>query len=87
MIEFFYNNSVYITTLITSFFAITEKHSRMKFSIKNHSKKSESVTNYTMRMKRLHKNLRYRLAETNVDYVTQHDKKHFAKMYLVDQLM
>ncbi len=87
MIEFFYNNSVHITTLITSFFAITERHSRMKFSVKSHLKKSESVTNYVMRMKRLHENFRYRLAKTNVDYVTQHDKRHFAKMYLVDQLM
>ena len=87
MTEFFYNNSVYIATLITSFFVITERHSRMKFSIKSHSKKSESVTNYTMRMKRLHENLRYRLVETNADYVTQHDKKHSVKMYFVDQLM
>jgi len=84
MTEFFYNNSVYIATSITSFFAIIERHSRMKFSVKNHLKKSESVMNYAMRMKRLHKNLCYRLAETNVDYVTQHDKKHFAKMYLVN---
>ncbi len=80
MIEFFYNNSVHITTLIMSFFTVTEKHSRMKFSIKSHSKKSESVMNYIMRMKRLHENLCYRLAETNVDYVTQHDKKHSVKM-------
>ncbi len=87
MTEFFYNNSVYIATSITSFFVIIERHSRMKFSVKNHSKKSESVTNYVMRMKRLHKNLCYRLAETNVDYMTQHDKKYFAKMYLVNQLM
>ncbi len=70
MIEFFYNNNVYITTSITSFFAITERHSRMKFSIKNHSKKLKSITNYAMRMKRLHENLRYKLAETNVDYAT-----------------
>jgi len=87
MIEFFYNNSVHIATLITSFFAITERHSRMKFSIKNHSKKSESIMNYTMRMKRLHKNLRYRLAKANVDYMTQHDKRHSAKMYFINQLM
>jgi len=87
MIEFFYNNSVYIATSITSFFAVTEKHSRMKFSIKNHSKKSESVTNYTTRMKKLHENLCYRLAKINVDYVTQHDKRYSAKMYLVNQLM
>ncbi len=87
MIEFFYNNNVHIATLITSFFAVTERHSRMKFSIKNHLKKSESITNYTTRMKRLHKNLRYRLAEININYVTQHDKKHSTKMYLVDQLM
>jgi len=87
MIEFFYNNNVYITTLITSFFAITERHSRMKFSIKNHLKKSESVINYAIRMKRLHKNLCYRLAETNADYITQHDKKHSSKMYFIDQLM
>ncbi len=87
MIEFFYNNSVYITTSITSFFAITEWHSRMKFSVKSHSKKSELVMNYAMRMKRLHENLRYRLTETNVDYTTQHDKRHSAKMYLVNQLM
>ncbi len=87
MIEFFYNNSVHIATLITSFFAVTEKHSRMKFSVKSHSKKSESVTNYVTRMKRLHKNLRYRLAETNVDYATQHDKRHSAKTYFIDQLM
>jgi len=39
MIEFFYNNSIYIATSITSFFAIIKKYSRMKFSIKNHSKK------------------------------------------------
>ncbi len=87
MIEFFYNNSVHVATLITSFFAITERHLRMKFSIKNHSKKSESVTNYTMKIKELHKNLRYRLAEANVDYATQSDKRHSAKMYLVNQLM
>jgi len=87
MIEFFYNNSIHIATSITSFFAITERYSRMKFSVKNHLKKSESVTNYTTRMKKLHENLYYRLAETNVDYVTQHDKKHFAKMYFVNQLM
>ena len=87
MIEFFYNNSVHVATLITSFFAITERHLRMKFSIKNHLKKSKSITNYTIKMKRLHKNLRYRLAETNIDYATQHDKKHFAKMYFVNQLM
>ncbi len=87
MIEFFYNNSIYIATLITSFFAITERHLRMKFNVKNHSKKSKSIMNYTMRMKRLHENLCYRLAETNVDYATQHDKRHFAKIYLVNQLM
>ncbi len=87
MIEFFYNNNVHIATLITSFFAITKRHSRIKFSVKNHSKKSELVTNYTMRMKRLHKNLCYKLAKTNADYATQHDKKHFVKIYLVDQLM
>ena len=87
MTEFFYNNSVYITTSIISFFAVTEKHSRMKFSIKSHSKKSKSIMNYATRMKRLHKNLCYRLAETNVDYVTQHDKKHSVKMYFVNQLM
>ena len=87
MIEFFYNNSVHIATSLTSFFAITERHSRMKFSVKSHSKKSESVTNYVMRMKRLHENLRYRLAETNVDYATEHDKKHSTKTYLVDQLI
>jgi len=87
MIEFFYNNSVYIATSITSFFAITEKHSRMKFSIKNHLKKSESIMNYTTRMKRLHKNLCYRLAEANVNYATQHDKRHFAKMYFINQLI
>ncbi len=87
MIEFFYNNSVYITTLITSFFAITERHSRMKFSVKSHLKKSESITNYAMRMKRLHENLRYRLAKTNVDYAIQHDKKHSTKMYFINQLM
>ncbi len=87
MTEFFYNNSVHIATLITLFFAVTEKHSRMKFSIKSHSKKSESVTNYATRMKRLHENLHYRLAETNADYATQHDKKHFAKIYFIDQLM
>ncbi len=87
MIEFFYNNSIHIATSITSFFAITERYSRMKFSVKNHLKKSESVTNYTTRIKKLHENLHYRLAETNVDYVTQHDKKHFAKMYFVNQLM
>jgi len=34
MIEFFYNNNVHIAMLITSFFVITEKHSRMKFSVK-----------------------------------------------------
>ncbi len=85
MIEFFYNNSVHIATSITSFFAITERHLRMKFSIKSHSKKSESVTNYATRMKRLHKNLCYRFAKTNADYMTQHDKKHSVKMYLVDQ--
>ena len=84
MIKFFYNNSVYIATLITSFFAVTEKHSRMKFSVKNHSKKSESVTNYVMRMKKLHENLCYRLAETNVDYTTQHDKRHSAKTYFIN---
>ncbi len=87
MIEFFYNNSVYITTSITSFFAITERYLRMKFSVKSHSKKSESITNYVTRMKRLHKNLRYRLAKTNVDYVTQHDKRHSVKMYFINQLM
>ena len=87
MIKFFYNNSVHITTSLTSFFAVTERHSRMKFSIKNHSKKSKSVTNYATRMKRLHENLRYRLAETNVNYMIQHDKKHSTKTYLVDQLM
>jgi len=87
MIEFFYNNSVHAATLITSFFAVTERHLRMKFSIKSHSKKSKSVTNYAMRMKRLHENLCYRLAKINVDYTTQHDKRYFAKMYLVDQLM
>ncbi len=38
-------------------------------------------------MKKLHENLCYRLAETNVDYVTQHNKKHSVKMYFVDQLM
>jgi len=70
MIEFFYNNSIYIATSITSFFAITEKHLRMKFSIKNHSKKSESVMNYATRMKRLHENLCYRLAKINVNYMT-----------------
>ncbi len=43
--------------------------------------------NYTTRMKKLHENLCYRLAEANVDYTTQHDKKHSAKMYLVNQLM
>ena len=87
MIKFFYNNNVHIAILITSFFAITEKHSRMKFSVKSHSKKSESVMNYVMKMKRLHENLRYRLAKTNINYVTQHNKKHSVKMYLVDQLM
>jgi len=87
MIKFFYNNSIHIATLITSFFAVTEKHLRMKFSIKSHSKKLKSVTNYVIRMKRLHENLRYRLAEINVDYMIQHDKKHFAKMYFIDQLM
>ncbi len=87
MIEFFYNNNVHIATLITSFFAVTEKHLRMKFSIKSHSKKSKSVMNYTMRMKRLHENFRYRLAKTNVNYVTQHDKKHSVKMYFINQLM
>ncbi len=87
MIEFFYNNNVHVTTLITSFFAIIERHSRMKFSIKSHSKKSESIMNYIMRMKRLHENLRYRLAKINVDYATQHDKKHSVKTYLVNQLM
>jgi len=87
MTEFFYNNSVYIAISITSFFAITERHSRMKFSVKSHLKKSESVTNYAMKMKKLHKNLCYRLAKTNADYMTQHDKKHSAKMYLVNQLM
>ncbi len=87
MIKFFYNNSVYITTLITSFFAVTERHLRMKFNIKSHLKKSESVMNYTMRMKKLHENLCYRLAETNVDYTTQHDKRHSVKMYLINQLM
>ncbi len=59
----------------------------MKFNIKNHLKKLKSVMNYTMRMKRLHENLRYRLAEINVDYMTQHDKRHFAKMYFINQLM
>jgi len=87
MIKFFYNNSIHIATSITSFFAVTEKHLRMKFSIKNHSKKLKSVTNYVIRMKRLHENLRYRLAEINVDYMIQYDKKHFAKMYFIDQLM
>jgi len=87
MIEFFYNNSAYVATLITSFFAVTERHLRMKFSIKSHSKKLKSVMNYAMKMKRLHENLCYRLTETNVDYTTQHDKRHFVKMYLVDQLM
>jgi len=87
MIEFFYNNSVYAATLITSFFAVIEKHSRMKFNIKNYSKKSKSVTNYVTRMKRLHENLRYRFAETNVDYMTQHNKRYSAKMYFIDQLM
>ncbi len=87
MIEFFYNNNVHVVTLITSFFAVTEKHSKMKFSVKSHLKKSESITNYTTRMKRLHENLCYRLAEINADYATQHDKKHFSKMYLVNQLM
>ncbi len=87
MIEFFYNNSVHIATSITSFFAVTERHSRMKFNVKSHSKKSESITNYVTRMKRLHENLRYRFTETNVNYVTQHDKKHSVKMYLIDQLM
>ncbi len=43
--------------------------------------------NYVTRMKKLHENLCYRLAETNVDYVTQHNKKHSVKMYFVDQLM
>ncbi len=38
-------------------------------------------------MKRLHKNLCYRLAKTNVDYVTQHDKRHFAKTYFINQLI
>jgi len=87
MTEFFYNNNVYIATSITSFFAVTERHSRMKFSIKSHLKKSESVTNYAMRMKKLHKNLCYRLAKININYMTQHDKKHSVKIYLVDQLM
>jgi len=87
MIEFFYNNSVYIATLITSFFAITERHSRMKFNMKSHLKKSELITNYTMRIKRLHENLRYKLTETNVDYMIQHDKKDFVKMYFINQLM
>jgi len=84
MTEFFYNNSIHVAISITSFFAITERHLRMKFSVKNHSKKSELVTNYTMRMKRLHENLCYRLAKINIDYMTQHDKKYFAKTYLVD---
>jgi len=84
MTEFFYNNSIHVAILITSFFAITERHLRMKFSVKNYSKKSELVTNYTMRMKRLHENLCYRLAKINIDYMTQHDKKYFAKTYLVD---
>ncbi len=53
MIEFFYNNSIYIATSITSFFAIIKKYSRMKFSIKNHSKKSKSIMNYIMKIKRL----------------------------------
>jgi len=87
MIEFFYNNSVYIATLITSFFVITERHFRMKFSVKNHSKKSELIINYTIKMKKLHENLRYRLAKINADYTTQHDKKHSANMYFVDYLM
>ena len=87
MIEFFYNNSIHIATLITSFFAVTERHLRMKFSVKSHSKKSESVTNYVMRMKRLHENLHYRLAEINVDYTTQHDKRHSVKTYFINQLM
>jgi len=87
MIEFFYNNSVHIATSIMSFFAITERHLRMKFSIRSHLKKLKSVMNYAMRMKRLHENLHYRLAETNVDYATQHDKRHSVKMYLVNQLM
>ncbi len=87
MIKFFYNNNIYIATLITSFFVITKKHSRMKFSVKNHLKKSESIMNYVMRMKRLYENLCYRLAKANIDYVTQHDKRHFAKIYFINQLM
>ncbi len=87
MIKFFYNNNVHITTSMMSFFAVTERHLRMKFSVKSHSKKSKSVTNYVMKMKRLHENLCYRLAETNVDYATQHDKRHSVKTYFVDQLM
>jgi len=87
MIEFFYNNSIYIATSITSFFAIIKKYSRMKFSIKNHSKKSKSIMNYIMKMKRLHENLYYKLAKININYVIQHDKRYFVKTYFVNQLM
>ncbi len=38
-------------------------------------------------MKKLHENLCYRLAKTNTDYMTQHNKKHSVKTYLVNQLM
>ncbi len=40
-----------------------------------------------MKMKRLHKNLCYRFAKTNVDYTIQHDKRHSVKMYFINQLM
>jgi len=84
MIEFFYNNSIHVATLITSFFVVIEKHLKMKFNIKNYLKKSESIINYTMKMKKLHKNLCYRFAKTNVNYMIQHDKRHFFKIYLVN---
>jgi hypothetical protein len=87
MIEFFYNNNIHIATSIMSFFVITEKYSRMKFNIKSHLKKSESIINYAMKMKKLHKNLCYRLAKINVDYTTQHNKRHSFKIYFINQLM
>ena len=86
-VEFFYNNNKHAFIEHTFFFALIDRNLKMKFDVRKREKESQSVTEHVERMKQLHENMRYRLAEANERYAKQYNKSHATKTYRVSELI
>ena len=84
MTEFVYNNSIYSVTEYTSFFAATDKNSKMGIDLLSHEEQVMQITELAEKLNNLYKDIKLQLLQINEKYVKFYNKKHIHKEFNVE---